>query len=61
MDTLDVRDLPDAQVQWLKRIVEGLKAQAKTHANRRDEKITFATHKSHLIGGYSRAAAYEDQ
>jgi hypothetical protein len=61
VDTLDVRDLPDAQVQWLQRIVDGLKAQAKTRARRHDEKITFATHKSHLIGGYSRAAAYEDQ
>lgn len=60
MEALDVRDLPEEQVQWLKRIVDGLKAQRKTRTIRRDE-IDFATHKSHLIDGYSRAAAYEDE
>ena len=60
MDTLDVRDLPDEHVQWLRQIVEGLKAQAQTRKDRR-KGITFATHKSHLTNGYNRAAAYEDQ
>jgi len=60
VDTLDVRDLPDEHIQWLKRLVEGLKAQGQTTRKKRKE-IPFATHKSHLIDGYHRAAAYEDQ
>ena len=60
MDTLDVRGIPDQHLRWLQRIVDGLRSQNKTRENRREE-IVFATHKSHLIGGYSRAAAYEDE
>ena len=59
VETLDVRGLPDEHVQWLKRMVDGLKAQAR-HRNQPHGDIIFATHKSRLIGGYDRTAAYED-
>lgn len=60
MDTLDVRGIPERQLRWLQRIVDGLRSQSKPRERRREE-IVFATHKSHLINGYSRAAAYEDE
>ena len=59
MDTLDVRGVPDKYIPWLQKMVEGFKAQPQAHSSE-DKKIVFATHKSHLVGGYSRAAAYEE-
>ena len=59
METLDVRGLPDEHVQWLKRMVDGLKVQTRRRSQQRRD-IVFATHKSRLMGGYDRAAAYED-
>lgn len=59
METLDVRDLPDMQVQWLQRIVEGLRRQHQ-QAKKRGEQIAFATHDSDVIGGeFKRVNAYE--
>ena len=59
MEALDVRDLPDAQVQWLQRVVEGLRGQRRQE-KKRSEQIVFATHDSDVIGGeFKRANAYE--
>jgi hypothetical protein len=59
MDTLDVRGVPDKYMPWLKRMVDDLKTQGKNQTER-SENVVFATHKSHLVDGYSRAAAYEE-
>ena len=59
MEMLDVRDLPDTQVQWLQRVVEGLRRQ-RPQEKKRSEHIVFATHDSDVIGGeFKRANAYE--
>ena len=59
MDTLDVRGLPDEYTIWLQKMVDSLREQAQHRKARKDKEIVFATHKSHLIDGYDRAAAYE--
>ncbi len=59
MDTLDVRGLPDEYTIWLQKMVDSLREQTQHRKARKDKEIVFATHKSHLIGGYDRAAAYE--
>jgi ABC-type phosphate transport system auxiliary subunit len=57
--TLDVRDLPDEQVQWLKRVIEGLRMQEK-RAQRQSKDSTFAIHDSDVTGGeFKRKNAYE--
>lgn len=57
--TLDVRDLPDEQVQWLKRVIEGLRMQDKQE-KKQNKDSTFATHDSDVMGGeFSRKNAYE--
>lgn len=58
MDTLDIRGVPEKYIPWLKQIVKELKSQEKFN-DKKNEKIVFATHKSHLVGGYSRTAAYK--
>ena len=58
--TLDVRDLPDEQVQWLKRVIEGLKMQEKqTKRQRKDS--TFAIHDSDVTGRDDGEAAEDEQ
>ncbi len=59
MDTLNVRGLPDEYIIWLQKVVDGLREQAQRRKAGKDKEIVFATHKSHLIGGYDRVAAYE--
>lgn len=59
MDTLDVRGLPDEYIIWLQKVVDSLREQTKRRKACEDKEIVFATHKSHLIDGYDRAAAYE--
>ena len=59
MDTLDVRGLPDEYIIWLQKVIDGLREQAQRRKADKDKEIVFATHKSHLIDGYDRAAAYE--
>ena len=59
MDTLDVRGLPDEYTIWLQKLVDSLREQTQHRQARKNKEIVFATHKSHLIGGYDRAAAYE--
>ena len=59
MDTLDVRGLPDKYTIWLQKMVDSLREQTQHRKAWKDKEIVFATHKSHLIGGYDRAAAYE--
>ena len=59
MDTLDVRGLPDEYTAWLQKVVDSLRDQTRQIKKRNDKDIVFATHKSHLIDGYDRAAAYE--
>ena len=59
MDTLDVRGLPDEYIIWLQKVVDSLREQTQHRKARKDKEIVFATHKSHLIGGYNQAAAYE--
>ena len=59
MRTLDVRDLPEDQVEWLKQIVEGLRRQRKK-GKKPSAQLDFATHDSDVIGGeFKRANAYE--
>lgn len=59
MDTLDVRGLPNEYIIWLQKVVDSLREQTQHRKARKDTEIVFATHKSHLIDGYDRAAAYE--
>ena len=59
MDTLDVRGLPDEYTTWLQQIIDSLREQANRTKECKDKDIVFATHKSHLVDGYDRAAAYE--
>ena len=59
MDTLDVRGLPDEYTIWLQKMVDSLREQTQHRKVRKDKESVFATHKSHLIGGYDRVAAYE--
>ena len=59
MDTLDVRGLPDEYIIWLQKVVDSLREQALHRKARKDKEIVFSTHKSHLIDGYDRSAAYE--
>lgn len=57
MDTLDVRGLSDEYTLWLQKMVDSMREQTQHRQARKDKEIVFATHKSHLIGGYNRAAA----
>ena len=59
MDTLDVRGLPDEYIIWLQKVVDSLREQTQRRKACKDKEIVFATHKSHLIDGYDRTAAYE--
>ena len=59
MDTLDVRGLPDEYIIWLQKVIDSLREQAQRRKACKDKEIVFATHKSHLIDGYDRVAAYE--
>lgn len=59
MDTLDVRGLPDEYTFWLQKVVDSLRKQVQHQKMCKDKEIVFATHKSHLIDGYDRVAAYE--
>ncbi len=59
MDTLDVRGLLDEYIIWLQKVVDSLLEQAQRRKACKGKEIVFATHKSHLIDGYDRAAAYE--
>ena len=59
MDTLDVRGLPDEYIIWLQKVVDSLREQIQDGKACKDKEIVFATHKSHLVGGYDRVAAYE--
>ncbi len=59
MNTLDVRGLPDEYTIWLQKVVDSLREQAQRRKACKDKEIVFATHKSHLIDGYDRTAAYE--
>ena len=59
MNKLDVRGLPDEYTIWLQKVVDSLREQAQRRKACKDKKIVFATHKSHLIDGYDRTAAYE--
>ena len=59
MDTLDMRGLPDEYIIWLQKVVDSLREQAQRKKTCKDKEIVFGTHKSHLIDGYDRAAAYE--
>ena len=66
---LDIGDLPDDRVEYLKNLIALWKKQDYQHQEAAgdaaqgsdlDKDIVFATHKSHVIGGISRATAYED-
>ena len=59
MDTINVRGLPDEYIIWLQKVVDSLREQTQRRKACKDKEIVFATHKSHLIDGYDRAAAYE--
>ncbi len=68
--TLDVEGLHEDRIQYLKDLVELWKEQDnqvqkaaddQALGNDLDQDIDFATHKSHIIGGISRATAYEDE
>ena len=66
---LDVGDLPDDRIEYLENLVALWRKQDSqqqkgagdvAQENDLDKDIVFATHKSHIIGGISRATAYGD-